>query len=725
MVSADKPTIITIALAGNPNSGKTTIFNQLTGARQKVGNWGGVTVDIKEGEAECDGQPVKIVDLPGTYSLTAYSAEELTARNYIESGAADITIDIIDSSNLERNLFLAVQLMEMGRPLVFALNMSDEVDRKGVRIDLNKLYKLLDIPMQKTVGRNGDGVDKLIRLALETCEGKHMPPHAIRINYGVEIEDELARIVPSLEQGMGDGYCAPARWYAVKLLEDDPDVRQKIEQTPRGEKILRQADKSKNHLQSIFHDNPQTIIAEKRYGYIHGAIKEAVTFKPVDRQDMSQKIDMILLNRWLAFPVFGLFMWLLYQTTFRLGEVPMMWIEGFFNLLRQGVLYVLPASPIRDLFTEGMISGVGGVAVFLPNILILFFGISLLEDTGYMARAAFIMDKIMHKMGLHGKSFIPMVMGLGCNVPAIMAARTLESRKDRVLTILIAPLISCQARLPIYVLFAGALFPSMAGNIVFGMHVLSFFFAFTVGFLFRKTLFRGEEHPFVMELPPYRLPTVKSVFIHMWEKAKHYLQKMGGVVLVFSVVLWVMQSYPKNEALDKEYTPKFLALNERIQAVPSKDTALRRRLQKERETLRREKEMRFTRTTFLGVMGRGIEPLLRPAGMDWRMGVSLLTGFVAKEVVVSSMGVLYHVGQEADETSRTLRNQIRRHYTPLQGLSFMLFVLLYTPCLVAFVTLVREIRSSKWSIFSLAYQLILAWSVAFIVYRVGRMMGFA
>lgn len=476
-------------------------------------------------------------------------------------------------------------------------------------------------------------------------------------------------------------------------------------------------------IEALYHEDAATLISEKRYGFILGAMGETVKRAPVDRIGMSEKIDGLMTNRFLAYPIFAGFMWLLFQATFTLGAYPMEWFESGVAWLSETLLSAMSPSMFRSLLVDGIIGGVGGVLVFLPNILILFFGISILEDTGYMARIAFIMDKMMHRIGLHGKSFIPLIMGIGCNVPAIMAARTLESNRDRILTILIAPLISCSARLPVYILFAGTFFPQNAGNIIFMLYFFSFFFAFFMGFLFKKSLFKGEEFPFVMELPPYRVPTLKSALIHMWEKGKHYLQKMGGVVLIFSIVIWFLSNFPVQTEVAQQYDRQIDKLETRIEQTNSGTSE--EQLSHELEQLRTEKHREIMKNTYIGRSGRMIEPVLQPLGFDWRMSVSLITGFIAKEVVVSTLGVLFTVEGEADEESQMLQNALRRAYTPLTGLAFLFFVMLYTPCIVALVTLIREVQSWKWSLFSLGYQIALAWMIAFLVRWGGIALGFA
>ncbi len=711
----------TFALTGNPNCGKTSIFNEITGANQKVGNWGGVTVDVKTGSVRRTDSKLYFTDIPGTYSLSAYTMEEIVARDYIINGNTDVIIDVVDSTNLERNLYLAVQLIELGKPLVLAFNMYDELARSGTQIDTDQLSHLLGAPICYTVGRTGKGIEELLDTSVTIAREKYSRQHPVNVQYGHDLETAIAKLSSLLEEIDFQQRGIHMRWYALKLLEDDDLITQQVKDTTGGEKVLEEQQQQLERIEALYHEDAATLISEKRYGFILGAMGETVKRTPVDRINLSEKIDGIMTNRFLAYPIFAAFMWLLFQATFSLGAYPMEWIEtgvGWLGALVQGSL---GPSMFRSLLVDGIIGGVGGVVVFLPNILILFFGMSILEDTGYMARIAFIMDKLMHRIGLHGKSFIPLIMGIGCNVPAIMAARTLESNRDRILTILIAPLITCSARLPVYILFAGTFFPNNAGNIIFMLYFFSFFFAFFMGLLFKKTLFRGEEYPFVMELPPYRIPTFKSSLIHMWEKAKHYLQKMGGVVLIFSIVIWFLSNFPLQTETMSEYDQEIQQLQSRIELTD--DPTTQNRLSDEIEELRFEKHRVTIKNTYIGRAGQLITPVMDPLGFDWRMNVSLITGFVAKEVVVSTLGVLFTVGGEDDEESEALQSALRRTYTPLTAMAFLFFVMLYTPCIVALVTLIREIQSWKWSLFSLGYQIALAWIIAFFVRWGGLLLG--
>lgn len=705
-----------IALAGNPNSGKTALFNRITGAMQKVGNWGGVTVEITEGYRTVDGEKITFVDLPGTYSLCARSEDEQVARDYLVNEKPDVIIDVIDTTNLERHLYLTLQLMELGVQPVLALNMWDEVGTKGIVVDVKKLQLLLGCPVIPTSARTGEGVDALVQQAVTMAKSGKCCRPPLSVPLPSELESKISAIIPLVEQAQLGSFTP--WWVALKLFERDRTVEKILCNNSKTADVCKKRDIYADEIRSVLGYDTEIVITESRYGYIAGLMREVVTRTRQNAVEISDKIDSVLTHRFWAYPIFIAFMWLLFQATFKFGEHPMGWIEAGTEWLMHIAKIGIPEGLFRDMLIDGVIAGVGGVIVFLPNIMILFLGISIMEDTGYMARAAFIMDRFMHRVGLHGKSFIPMLMGLGCSVPAIMAARTLESRTDRIKTILLTPLVSCSARLPVFVLFAGALFPNNAGNIVFLFHVVFGFAAFIgMALLFKVTLFRNSEDiPFVMELPPYRIPTGRSVLIHMWHKVEHYLKKMGGVVLVFSVVLWWAGVFPRAPHIEEQF-------NTKIQTVTEMEHKSDDQRQSQIATLQAEKHAAVMAQTYIGRIGIFLEPIVRPFGTDWRGAVSLVTGFVAKEIVVGSMGVLYAVGGDADEENEGLRAKVREVFSPLSAFAFMLFVLLYTPCVVALVTVIRELKNWRWSVFSVAYQLAFAWTAATIVFQIGSWIG--
>ncbi len=704
-----------VALVGNPNCGKTTLFNAITGAHQHVGNWGGVTVDITEGVCKVNGHAYTFVDLPGTYSLSAFSMEEKVARDFIIEEKPDLVVNVVDGTNLERSLYLTVQLLELGvRPLL-VLNMWDEVQQKGYMVDLKRLSELLGLQVVTAIAKTGKGIDAI----LAEVDRRESPYDLIP--FSPHLSTEVAKAFEEVKNSL----CSCAldhkhlpEWIAIKLLENDCTVIDSVANCEEGRILCNRVKEIIKSVEIITGDEPESLISEARYGWATGIARETVTRDSVkNRVDISDYVDAVLTHKFWAYPFFFMFLWILFQLTFKLGDIPKGWIDGFFVWLGNTASHYITHPLLHDLVVQGIIAGVGGVAGFLPNILILFLGLSIMEDTGYMARAAFIMDKFMHKIGLHGKSFIPMIMGLGCTVPAVMAARTLESPSDRIKTILLTPLISCGARFPVYVLFAGALFPKHAGNVVFLFNVVFGFLAFAMmAIVFKNTIFKhAEEIPFVMELPPYRLPTGRSVMIHMWHKAEHYIVKMGTVVLFFSILLWFAGEYPKDSQITANYSQKI----EQVKALPpfaqqaDSIAALELKMSSELQT-----------KTVLGRMGSFLEPAVRPFGTDWKGAVSLVTGFVAKEVVVGSMGVLYAVDTNANEKSSSLQSELKHHFTPLSGIAFLFFVLLYTPCVVALTTIIKELNNWKWSLFSVAYQLALAWGVATAVYQIGKLLGF-
>ena len=679
---------ITVALAGNPNSGKTSIFNMLTGARQHVGNYPGVTVEKKEGLCKYAGFEITFVDLPGTYSLTAYSIEELVARNFIIEEQPDVVVDIVDTSNIERNLYLATQLIEMNVPLVLAFNMSDIAEQKGLLFDIEQLSKLLQAAIVPTVGNKGKGRVELLDAIVQTArQDKLERTHTI--SYGDEIEEELMRIeaiVTAEEPNLLDKY--GSRWLAVKLLEQDSDITVKV----HSKKVLDIISAGIGHLKTIFADEPQIVMADRRYGFISGACQETIESTVESRHTTSDMIDAVLTNRTLGLPIFLLLMYLVFLMTFKIGEYPMGWLENFFDWVAKTIVTFWPPgseSWLKSLLVDGIIGGVGGVLVFLPNILLLFLAIAVLEDSGYMARAAFIMDQTMHRIGLHGKSFIPMLIGFGCSIPAIMGARILENRRNRFTTIMVIPLMSCGAKLTIYALIIPAFFKEQwRGPVLWLIYLIGIVLAIICIKVLRLTVLKGQTTPFVMELPPYRMPTLKSVCIHMWQRAWMYLKKAGTIILAISIILWAAMSYPKT--------------NQQSLAGLNSEQA-------------RQKQLAYS---IVGRIGKTIEPALTPLGFDWKIGTALIGATAAKEVFVSQLGIVYAVGS-ADEGSQTLREKLQANYTPLTGFCIMLFCLISAPCVATFVMTKKETNSWRWALFQFFGLTALAYLLTFIVYQVG------
>jgi ferrous iron transport protein B len=721
---------ITIALAGNPNSGKTTIFNNITGTRQKVGNWPGVTVEKKEGVVTKFGYELKIVDLPGTYSLTPFSIEEIVARDFVLEESPDVIIDIIDASNLERSLYLATQLREIDSKVLFALNMADLANSHGTNIDAEKLSDLLGVPVVFTVGNKNEGMDNLLKEAIKLAESIQDKRDNRNVKYSKDIENAISKIQNLIDRKAKDRIHYKSRWTAIKLLEDDKIVKERFagKTGEAGGEILEETAALRKYLSNSFDEDPEIVMTDDRYGFIAGIIKEVQTTTAKERVDISRNIDLVLTNRFIGFPIFIFFIWAMFQLTFTLGEYPMSWIESGVALLSSFAERIVPESLFKDLLINGIIGGVGSVIVFLPNILILFFCIALFEDTGYMARAAFIMDKIMHLIGLHGKSFIPMLMGFGCNVPAIMATRTLESEKDRILTILITPFMSCSAKLPVYIVLAGTFFAAKAGNVIFFLYLLGILISIISGRLFRSTFLKGIDAPFVMELPPYRVPMFRSLMIHMWDRSRMFLRKMGGIILIGSIIVWALSAFPRNAEYSADYSSEISRINEsfdiKTAAAGEKDKEL---LKNERlaalSEIEKKKNTEKTEKSYMGIIGRAVAPVFEPLGIDWRGSVALLTGFFAKEIVVSTLGVLYSTEESEDRDA--LQNALRSSgMTPLSALSMMVFVLLYLPCLATIGMIRKETASIKWTAFSIIYSTSVAWIASFCVYQGGKLIGY-
>jgi ferrous iron transport protein B len=671
------------------------------------------------------GYRFNIVDLPGTYSMTEYSPEELYVRNHIAQKMPDIVVNVVDASNLERNLYLTTQLIDMDIKVVIALNMYDELEKKGVKFDYEGLGKMMGIPIIPTVASKGKGIDGLFEKLIEVYEDRTPEVRSVHINYGEMIESGIKNIQGELYKNpeITDKYSA--RYIAVKLIEADKTTLEELKSLPNFEKIQSGANNVIKKLEQEYTEPSETIITDAKYGFIAGALKETYRV-PKQLQGKVRNLDDLLTHKILGFPILLFFMWLMFQSTFSIGSYPMDWIDmgvaAFGNLINS----TIHEGALRDLFVNGIIGGVGSVIIFLPNILILFFFISLMEDSGYMARAAFIMDKLMHRIGLHGKSFIPLLMGFGCNVPAIMATRTLENKNDRLLTMLIAPFMSCSARLPVYVLLISAFFPAQQGLVLFLIYTIGIIVAVIVAMVMKKVAFAKKEVPFVMELPPYRIPTLKNTTLHMWHKGREYLKKMGTVILVASILIWALGYFPQNISYSRDYDREIISLN----CNPELDGTTRNEQVTQLKIL---KESERQEQSYIGKLGHAIEPVIEPLGYDWRMGVSLLTGLAAKEVVVSTMGVLYNVDIESNETSATLianlQNQVHQSgkfkgqkvFNPLVALSFMLFILIYFPC-IAVIAAIKKEANWGWAIFTMFYTTGLAWLVAFAVYQIGNLL---
>ncbi|HCM10316.1 ferrous iron transport protein B [Phocaeicola coprocola] len=719
-IASGKRRTINVALVGNPNCGKTSLFNVASGSHEHVGNYSGVTVDAKEGHFDFQGYHFRLVDLPGTYSLSAYSPEELYVRKHIIDETPDVIINVVDAGNLERNLYLTAQLIDMNVRMVVALNMYDALLHSGNTLDHKKLGQLFGVPIVPTVSRTGKGIDNLFHVIIGLYEGadfigqkeeiqdeamreyrewhdKYVPDHKygshdeethdfdgksyirhIHINHGPELERSIDVVKEVICKNENIRYKYSTRFLAIKLLENDKDIEQRVISTlPNGEEVIRVRDKEAERIRLSMNEDSEQAITDAKYGFITGALKETYTEKNQNTEMFTRIVDSIVTHKIWGFPIFFVFLYLMFECTFVFGEYPKGWIEWLVEQIASLAETFMPAGPLKDLIVDGIIGGVGGVIVFLPNILFLYIFISFMEDSGYMARAAFIMDKIMHKMGLHGKSFIPLIMGFGCNVPAIMASRIIESRKSRLVTILINPLISCSARLPIYLVMIGAFFPSKASLVLLSIYVTGILLAVLMARIFSRFIVRGDDAPFVMELPPYRMPTAKSVLRHTWEKGAQYLKKMGGIIMIASVIIWFLGYYPNHDAYS---------------------------------TTAEQQE-----NSYIGQIGKAIEPVIEPLGFDWKMGIGILSGIGAKELVVSTLGVLYTNDDDIESVDLADRIPI----TPLVAYGYMLFVLIYFPCIATVAAIKNESGSWKWAAFTICYTTLLAWIVAFLVHQVG------
>lgn len=733
--------IVNVVLVGNPNSGKTTLFNIASGAREQVGNYSGVTVDSKLARFKHKGYTFNITDLPGTYSLTAYSPEELYVRKYIHEQKPDVIINVVDSSNLERNLYLTTQLIDMDIKMVVALNMYDELQAQGSIFDYKGLGRMLGIPFLPTVSNKGKGIGELFDTVINVYTDKDKTLRHVHINYGEHIERAIEAIqipVKQTDNGALNIHYS-SRYLAIKLLEKDKRAHHILRYTDSYSEILNVSNYQIKRLEDIYKEDSESLLTDAKYGFIAGALRETFNEGVKQNRKSTEIIDEFATHKLFGFPIFIFFMWVTFFTTFKLGAYPMDWIEQGVAWISSFVSQIMPEGAFKDLLIGGIINGVGSVIVFLPNILILFFFISLLEDTGYMARAVFITDKLMHKVGLHGKSFIPLVMGFGCNVPAIMATRTIENRNNRLVTMLINPFMSCSARLPVYILILGAFFPENAGTLLFLIYIIGIAMAMIMAKIFKKTLFKGDDVPFVMELPPYRIPTLRSTVRHMWHKGSQYLKKMGGVILVAVIIIWVLEYYPRNVQYSRNYDQQIEQVVSQYQSainmasVGIEADSLQKAMQKQVSVIESQKIVEQQSNSYLGRIGKFIEPGIRPLGFDWKMGISLLSGVAAKEIVVSTLGVLMQAGDDADEDGQTLTQKLRTEtyadgprkgekvFTPLSAFSFLLFILIYFPCVAAIAAISKESGSWRWAAFTIFYTTGLAWLVSFVFYQVGSL----
>ena len=719
----EKSNIINVALVGNPNCGKTSFFNHATGLHEKVGNYSGVTVHAKIGTFQHNGYTINMIDLPGTYSITEYSPEELYVRQYITDENPDIVLNVVDASNLERNMYLTTQLIDMHVRIVMALNMYDEFEKSRSKLDHHYLGSMLGFKIVPTTAFKGIGITEVLDSIIDTYEDKADTHKHIHINYGTDIEDEIARIKKEITINQDIVAKYSPRYLSLKLLEDDKTTLQVFENSANYDDIKVVAERSRKHLREVHKEEPSEVITNAKYGFVRGALKETLQQPTDGKKSLSQRIDNILTNRWLGFPILFLFLYIMFQSTFSLGAIPQGWIEGGVAALSSWLLSVIPTGIVSDLVVGGIVEGVGSVLVFLPNILILFLFISIMEDTGYMARAAFIMDKLMHKIGLHGKSFIPLLIGFGCSVPAIMATRILENKKNRIMTMLIIPLMSCSARLPVYLLLVSAFFQKNQALILLGLYLVGILLAILVAFIMKKTLFKNDSEQFVLELPPYRMPSFRNLGIHIWERTAEYLKKISSVILIASVIIWALGYFPRSSS-QTEAVSDMIAMVEADETLSSEEQAGQiASLELQRSMLQKE-------NSYIGKIGKTIEPIMQPLGFDWKMSVSLLTGFAAKEIVVSSLGILYKVDDAENITSITkaLQNEVyatgpragQRVFTPLVAMAFMLFVLLYVPCTATIITCRKEF-GRKWAWVMSVYTLVLAWVVAFAVFQIGSL----
>ena len=714
---------INIALVGNPNCGKTTLFNFISGSKEKVGNYSGVTVDIHKATFKNGDYTFNFYDLPGTYSLTAYSKEEIFVRKFIYEQTPDIVINVLDSTNLERSLFLTTQLIDMDLRVIMALNMFDELEKNKLKLDKEELSKLVGIPLIPTVSSKGLGLDSLIEKVIEVFEGRDNFSRHIHINYGKELEQSIRTIRQKIKEDKPITDKISSRFLAIKLIEKDNQVIELLSRYSNFDEIQEVTLKEIKKIELLENDDSETVIANAKYSFIAGALRETYSNKQKEKKTQSEKIDSVLTNRYLGFPIFTALLFFIFWTTFKLGAYPMDWIDMGVVALGNFVGNIIPDGMLNDLLVDGIIGGAGSVLVFLPNILILFFFISLLEGSGYMARAAFIMDNIMHRFGLHGRSFIPMIMGFGCNVPAILATRSMRNRGDRILTMLIIPFMSCSARLPVYILIISAFFQKYEAWVLIGIYAVGILFAFITAQVLNKTVFKNKETPFVMELPTYRLPTFRNVVYHMWDKTQHYLKKIGTIILLGVIIIWALEYFPRK-------TKNTAGFEQQIEQIINSEIP---ETQKEERIAEVNHAMEGDRliNSYIGRTGKFIQPIMSPLGFDWKMSIAIVAGLPAKEIVVSTMGVLYQTqdGETTINLQQKLQNevhQIGKHkgqavFTTPAALAFIIFILLYFPCIGVVATIKNESGSWKWAAFSVFYTTALAWIAAFVTYNIGML----
>ena len=726
-------TQINIALVGNPNAGKTTLFNLLSNQHEHVGNYSGVTVGATASKLKFKNYTINIVDLPGTYSISSFSPEEVYVRNHLLNELPDIVLNVVDAGNLHRNLYLTTQLIDMDLQIVMALNMFDDLEKNGANLDYQHLGGMLGVPMVPTVASKKKGIDDLLNKIVDVFESKEESVRHIHINYGKPLDKAISEITSLIKVPKNHEITnkISSRFVAIKLLEKDKEIENTLDLFSNKEEIQPIVNKWIKKIEANLSNDSHTLVTDAKYGFIRGALKETLKEGKVKKHYKTRKIDDFITHKIWGFPIFIFFIWTMFQSTFLLGSYPMEWIDALVTSIKDVIGSNMTEGPLKDLIIDGVINGVGGVIIFLPNILILFFFISLMEDTGYMARAAFIMDKLMHKIGLHGKSFIPLIMGFGCNVPAIMATRTIENRSERILTILINPFMSCSARLPVYVLITAAVFPDNAGNMIFLIYMIGIAVAAIMAIIFKKLFFRKDETPFVMELPPYRAPIISGTLRHMWNKAQEYLKKMGGIILIASVIIWALGYFPINELSQKNYENNIEKLEKEFknQSISIEE---RNHYQK---TTKIEYRTEQLANSYIGRFGKSIEPAIEPLGFDWRMGVSIIAGIPAKEIIVSTMGVLFSSIQEGDNIKSDknvegmayrIRSQVHLDgdkkgnplFTRISAFSFLLFVLIYFPCVATLSAVRKETGTWKWPAFMFVYTTSLAYAISFGFYQI-------